>query len=146
MLNATVNVPTPVNEPVLSYAPGSPERASLKKRLAAMVGETIEIPLRIGGRDVFTGNTGKAVCPHDHHHVLATFHQAGQAEVRQAAAAAKEAWREWSEMRWEARAAIFLKAAELLAGPWRDALNAATMLNQSKTCYQAEIDSACEII
>jgi 1-pyrroline-5-carboxylate dehydrogenase len=146
MLNATVNVPTPVNEPVLSYAPGSPERASLKKRLAAMAGETIEIPLRIGGRDVFTGNTGKAVCPHDHQHVLASFHQAGQAEVRQAAAAAKAAWREWSEMRWEARAAIFLKAADLLAGPWRDTLNAATMLNQSKTCYQAEIDSACEII
>jgi len=146
MLNGVVHVPPPVNEPVLSYAPGSPERASLQRRLDAMYGEKIEIPLRIGGRDVRTGHTGEAVCPHEHGHVLATFHQAGEAEVRQAAAAAKSAWREWSEMPWEARAAVFLKAADLLAGPWRDTVNAATMLNQSKTCYQAEIDAACELI
>jgi 1-pyrroline-5-carboxylate dehydrogenase len=146
MLNGVVNVPPPVNEPVLSYAPGSPERASLARRLDAMYAERIEIPLRIGGRDVRTGHTGEAVCPHEHGHVLATFHQAGEAEVRQAADAAKEAWRDWSEMPWEARAAIFLKAADLLAGPWRDTVNAATMLNQSKTCYQAEIDAACELI
>jgi 1-pyrroline-5-carboxylate dehydrogenase len=145
-MNGVVSVPPPVNEPVLSYAPGSPERASLRRRLDEMYGERVEIPLRIGGRDVFTGNTGEAVCPHDHKHVLATFHQAGEAEVRQAAAAAREAWKDWSELAWESRAAIFLKAAELLAGPWRDTLNAATMLNQSKTCYQAEIDSACELI
>jgi 1-pyrroline-5-carboxylate dehydrogenase len=146
MLNGVVNVPPPVNEPVLSYAPGSPERASLRRRLDAMYGERIEIPLRIGGRDVRTGETVDAVCPHEHRHVLATFHQAGAAEVQQAAAAAKEAWRQWSETPWEARAAVFLKAAELLAGPWRDTVNASTMLNQSKTCYQAEIDSACELI
>jgi len=145
-MNGVVSVPPPVNEPVLSYAPGSPERASLRRRLDEMYGERVEIPLRIGGRDVFTGNTGEAVCPHDHKHVLATFHQAGEAEVRQAADAAREAWKDWSETAWESRAAIFLKAAELLAGPWRDTLNAATMLNQSKTCYQAEIDSACELI
>ena len=120
MLNGVVNVPPPVNEPVLSYAPGSPERASLQRRLDEMYGEKIEIPLRIGGRDVRTGHTGEAVCPHEHGHVLATFHQAGEEEVRQAAAAAKAAWAEWSEMPWEARAAIFLKAADLLAGPWRD--------------------------
>ena len=146
MLNGVINVPPPVNEPVLSYAPGSPERASLQRRLDAMYGERIDIPLRIGGRDVRTGVTIDAVCPHEHRHVLATSHQAGAAEVNQAAAAAKEAWREWSETPWEARAAVFLKAADLLAGPWRDTVNASTMLNQSKTCYQAEIDSACELI
>src|SRR5687768_7685259 len=146
MLNGIINVPPPVNEPVLSYAPGSPERASLRRRLDAMYGERIDIPLRIGGRDVRTGETVDAVCPHEHRHVLATFHQAGATEVNQAAAAAKEAWREWSETPWEARAAVFLKAADLLAGPWRDTVNASTMLNQSKTCYQAEIDSACELI
>ncbi len=146
MLNGVVPVPPPVNEPVLSYAPGSPERASLRRRLEQMYGERIEIPLRIGGHDVRTATTGEAVCPHQHGHVLATFHQAGEAEVRQAAAAARAAWREWSETPWEARAAIFLKAAELLAGPWRDTVNAATMLGQSKTCFQAEIDSACELV
>jgi 1-pyrroline-5-carboxylate dehydrogenase len=146
MLNGVVPVPPPVNEPVLSYAPGSPERASLRRRLDGMYGERIEIPLRIGGRDVRSGDTVDAVCPHEHRHVLATFHQAGPAEVEQAAAAAREAWHDWSEMPWEARAAVFLKAAELLAGPWRDTVNAATMLNQSKTCYQAEIDAACELI
>jgi 1-pyrroline-5-carboxylate dehydrogenase len=146
MLNAAISVPTPNNEPVLSYAPGSPERASLRRRLEQMYGERLEIPLRIGGRDVSTGHTAEAVCPHEHGHLLATFHQAGEAEVKLAADAAREAWHDWSEMRWEARAAVFLKAADLLAGPWRDTLNAATMLNQSKTCYQAEIDSACELI
>ena len=146
MLNAALPIPPPVNEPVRSYAPGSPERESLRRRLEQMLGERIDIPLLIGGREVRTGHTLEAVCPHDHRHVLATCHQAGEAEVQQAAAAAREAWREWSEMPWEARAAVFLKAAELLAGPWRDTVNAATMLGQSKTCYQAEIDSACELI
>jgi 1-pyrroline-5-carboxylate dehydrogenase len=146
MLHGVVSPPAPVNEPVLSYAPGSPERAALRERLEQMRGERVEIPLLIGGREVRTGAIGEAVCPHDHGHVLATFHQAGEAEVRKAAAAAAEAWRSWSEMPWEARAAILLKAADLLAGPWRATVNAATMLNQSKTCYQAEIDSACELI
>ena len=146
MSNAISPVPTPVNEPVRSYAPGSSERASLKQRLGQMLGEEFEIPLLIGGREVRTGDTARAVCPHDHGHVLATYHQAGAAEVAAAAAAAKEAWKEWSEMPWEERLSVFLRAADLLAGPWRDTVNGATMLNQSKTVFQAEIDSACELI
>ncbi len=146
MPNGIVQVPTPVNEPVRSYAPGSSEKLSLKKRLVAMLGERIEIPLIIGGREVKTGRTSTAVCPHDHGHILADFHQAGSDEVEQAIAASQKAWRGWSEMAWEDRAAVFLKAADLLAGPWRDTVNAATMLNQSKTVFQAEIDAACELI
>ncbi|HXO22645.1 MAG TPA: L-glutamate gamma-semialdehyde dehydrogenase, partial [Thermoanaerobaculia bacterium] len=115
-------------------------------RLDEMLRETVEIPLIIGGREVRTGDTARAVCPHDHGHVLATYHQAGAAEVAAAAAAAKEAWKEWSEMPWEERLSVFLRAADLLAGPWRDTVNGATMLNQSKTVFQAEIDSACELI
>jgi 1-pyrroline-5-carboxylate dehydrogenase len=146
MHNGIARIPPPVNEPVLSYAPGSPERAALKKRLDEMLAETVEIPLVIGGKRVKTGRTAQAVCPFDHGHVLATYHQAGQEEVNAAIAASQEAWREWSEMAWEDRLAIFLKAADLLAGPWRATLNGATMLNQAKTAIQAEIDSACELI
>ena len=146
MSNAIFPLAVPVNEPVRSYAPGSPEKQSLKKRLKELLSEQIEIPLIIGGKEVRTGDLGEAVCPHDHKHVLATFHQAGADEVAAAAKAAKEAWRDWSETSWEERAAVLLRAAELLAGPWRDTLNAATMLNQSKTAFQAEIDSACEMI
>ena len=111
-----------------------------------MLEERLEIPLIIGGREIDTGERGQAICPHDHAHVLADFSQAGAKEVEQATAAAASAWQEWSEMPWEARAAVFLRAADLLAGPWRDTLNAATMLNQSKTVFQAEIDAACELI
>jgi 1-pyrroline-5-carboxylate dehydrogenase len=146
MQHGVVSPPAPSNEVVRSYAPGSPERASIQRRLKQMLGETVDVPLRIGGRDVRTGDTVPLVCPHDHGHVLGHFHQAGETEVRQAADAAREAWRDWSEMPWEARAAVFLKAADLLAGPWRDTVNAATMLNQSKTVFQAEIDAACELI
>ncbi len=146
MSNAILPLAVPVNEPVRSYAPGSPEKKSLKKRLDEMLAEEIEIPILIGGKEVRTGDTAKAVCPHDHQHVLATYHQAGAAEVTAAAAAAKEAWKEWSETSWDERASILLRAADLLAGPWRDTVNAATMLNQSKTVFQAEIDSACELI
>jgi 1-pyrroline-5-carboxylate dehydrogenase len=146
MRHGVIHPPAPANEVVRSYAPGSPERASIQRRLKQMLGETVEVPLRIGGRDVRTGEVGQLVCPHDHAHVLGTFHQAGEAEARLAADAAKEAWRGWSEMPWEARAAVFLKAADLLAGPWRDTVNAATMLNQSKTVFQAEIDAACEMV
>ncbi|MGH9458140.1 MAG: L-glutamate gamma-semialdehyde dehydrogenase [Thermoanaerobaculia bacterium] len=146
MPNGVIRIPKPVNEPVRAYAPGSPEKKSIKKRLSEMLGETIEIPLIIGGKEVRTGKTAAAVCPFDHGHVLATYHQAGAKEVEQAIAASREAWATWSEMRWEDRAAVFLKAADLLAGPWRDTLNAATMLNQAKTVHQAEIDSACELI
>ncbi|HYO14163.1 MAG TPA: L-glutamate gamma-semialdehyde dehydrogenase [Thermoanaerobaculia bacterium] len=146
MANAIFHLAAPANEPVRSYAPGSPEKKSLKKRLDEMLSEEIEIPVIVGGREVRTGKTATAVCPHDHKHVLATYHQAGAAEVEAAAEAAKEAWREWSEVSWEERASVLLRAAELLAGPWRDTLNASTMLNQSKTVFQAEIDSACELI
>jgi 1-pyrroline-5-carboxylate dehydrogenase len=139
-------VPPPVNEPVKSYAPGAPEKADLKARLKAMAGERIDIPLVIGGREVRTGRTAQAVMPHDHRHVLADWHKAGPGEVEQAVRAAAEARREWSAWPWEDRAAIFLRAAELLAATWRSTLNAATMLGQSKTVFQAEIDSACEVI
>ena len=146
MSNAITQVPAPRNEPIRNYAPGSAEKAALKAKLAEMSSQVIEIPLIIGGQEVRTGNLAECVMPHNHGHVLARYHQAGPEEVRAAAAAAEAAWREWSEMPWEARAAIFLKAADLLAGPWRDTLNAATMLNQSKSVFQAEIDSACELI
>ena len=112
--------PTPVNEPVRNYAPGSPERASLKTRLDQLASAQIEVPMVIGGREVRTGDTAQAVMPHNHQHVLATYHQGGEAEVGQAIKAAADARREWSELPWEARAAVFLRAAELLTGPWRD--------------------------
>ena len=111
MANGIVSVPTPVNDPSMSYAPGSPEKASLKAKLNEMLSEEIEIPLIIGGKEVRTGNTGKSVCPHDHRHVLATYHKAGETEVQMAIDAAAEAWSDWSEMPWEHRAAVMLKAA-----------------------------------
>lgn len=146
MSHAIFPLAAPSNEPVRSYAPGSPEKKALKKRIDEMLGEQIEIPVIIGGREIRTGDLANAVCPHDHGHVLAKFHQAGAAEVALAAEAAKKAWKEWSELPWEDRAAVLLRAADLLAGPWRATMNAATMLNQSKTVFQAEIDSACEMI
>jgi 1-pyrroline-5-carboxylate dehydrogenase len=136
-----------VNEPVLGYGPGSPERAALKARLAELTGAgPIEIPLVIGGKEVRTGRLAEVRAPHRHAQVLARFHQAGPAEVGAAIAAAREARRSWAALPYHARAAVFLRAADLLAGGWRPTLNGATMLNQSKTPYQAEIDSACEII
>jgi len=138
--------PPPVNEPIRSYAPGSPERESLKRRLEEMRSQRLELPCIIGGREVRTGNLREAVVPHDKEHVLADVHQSGPAEVEQAIRAAGEAWQDWSRMPWEDRVAILLRAAELLSGPWRDTLNAATMLGQSKTAHQAEIDAACETI
>ena len=138
--------PTPANEPVKDYAPGSPERAELQRRLAEMERERMELPLVIGGEDVTTGDTAEAVMPHRTSHVLADVHQGGAKEVERAIEAAGEAWQDWSRMPWEERAAVFLRAAELLAGPWRSTLNAATMLGQSKTAHQAEIDAACEAI
>ena len=137
--------PPPVNEPVRSYAPGTPERESLQKRLNEMRSERVEIPCVIGGKDVKTGTLREAVMPHDKDHVLAEVHQGGAAEVEQAIKASAEAWNDWHRLPWEERAAVFLRAAELLAGPWRDTLNAATMLGQSKTAHQAEIDAACEM-
>ncbi len=146
MINALVKIPTPFNEPVLSYAPGTPERKALKDQLAKMLSQQVEIPLLIGGKEVKSGDVGECRCPHDHGHILAKYHKAGAAEVEMAVEAAQTAWRDWSEMDWMSRAAIFLRAAELLATKYRFILNAATMLNQSKTAHQAEIDSACEVI
>jgi 1-pyrroline-5-carboxylate dehydrogenase len=146
MISSVLSVPVPRNEPVRDYAPGSPEKKSLKAKLAEMLAQEVEIPVIVGGKEIHTGITTKAVCPHDHGHVLATCHQAGPKEVEQAIGAAREAWKTWSVMPWEARASIFLKAAELLAGPWRNVLNGATMLNQSKNVFQAEIDAACEVV
>jgi 1-pyrroline-5-carboxylate dehydrogenase len=139
-------VPTPVNEPTRSYAPGSPERAELKARLTSMAGEKIEIPLIIGGREIRTGRTEKSVMPHDHRHVLAEYHVAGPEHIEQAIAAAGVARREWASWPWEDRVAVILRAAELLATTWRATLNSATMLGQSKTVFQSEIDAACEMI
>ena len=139
-------VPDPVNEPVRGYEPGSPERAELRSRLDELAADTLEIPLVIGGEEVRTGDTVEAVMPHRRSHVLATVHKGGATEVERAIAAAGEAWHDWSRTPWEDRAAVFLRAAELLAGPWRQTLNAATMLGQSKTAHQAEIDAACELI
>ena len=146
MINAHINAPVPVNEPVLAYAPGSPEREELKTQLQACAGEQIEIPLVIGGRHVRTGDTAQAVMPHNHQHVLATFHKGNADTVAQAVAAAEAARPDWAALPWEARAAVFLRAAELLAGKYRQVVNAATMLNQSKSVLQAEIDAACELI
>ncbi len=145
-MNSLPRIPQPVNEPVLSYAPGTPERAELKRTLKELSARQVEIPLIIGGKEVRTGKTVDAVMPHCHRHVLAQVHRAGLAEVEAAIAAARAAWREWSAWSFERRAAVFLKAADLLAGRYRPIVNAATMLGQSKTAHQAEIDAACELI
>ena len=139
-------VPPATNEPNLTYAPGSCERAELKGKLAAMANERVEIPVIIGGREIRTGKTAQAVMPHKHGHVLADWHKASKKEVNAAIEAAAEARREWANWAWEDRAAVFLKAAELLTTTWRQTLNAATMLGQSKTAFQAEIDAASELI
>jgi 1-pyrroline-5-carboxylate dehydrogenase len=137
--------PSPENEPVRSYAPGSPEREELRLRLQQMQSEQIEAPLVIGGEEVRTRETFEAVMPHEKKHVLAKVHKGSATHVEQAIKAAGEAWEEWHRTPWEDRATVFLRAAELLAGPWRSTLNAATMLGQSKTAHQAEIDAACEL-
>jgi 1-pyrroline-5-carboxylate dehydrogenase len=146
MVHGMVSVPAARNEPVLAYAPGSAERRALRAQLKKMAGEVVEIRPCIGGRRVPTGRTTEAVMPHDHRHALAVCHQAGPAEVAAAIAAAAAAHRTWSRTPWAERAAVFLRAAELLAGPYRMVVNAATMLGQSKTAHQAEIDAACELI
>ena len=139
-------LPPVTNEPVRSYAPGSAERADVKARLAAMEGECPEIPLIIGGQEVRTGDIAKATSPHKHDHVTATWHKARPEDVRAAVKAATDAQRDWASWRWEDRAAVLLRAAELLATTWRSTLAAATMLGQSKTVFQAEIDATCELI
>src|SRR3954467_5626632 len=144
--HAISRVPDPYNEPVRSYAPGTPEREELRLRLQQLESQQLDIPLVIGGEEVRTGNTFEAVEPHKRSHVLGTVHKAGAKEVERAIAASQKAAADWSRTPWEERATIILRAAELPAGPGRQTLNAATMLGQSKTAHQAEIDSACDLI
>lgn len=145
-MNNIIQLPKPINDPVLNYAPGSPERKALKAELARSKAEVRDIPMIIGGQEVRTGNTKTVNPPHEHKHVLAHFHQGDASHVEQAITAALNAKKDWENLSWDQRAAIFLKAADLMAGPYRAKINAATMLGQSKNAYQAEIDSACELI
>ncbi len=146
MATGFFKVPTPVNEPVKSYAPGSPEREELQRTYKELKSKQIDVPMYIGGDKVFTDNKKPMLQPHDHQHILGHFSEGDASHVEQAINAALAAREDWANMAWEHRASIFLKAADLLAGPWRAKLNAATMLGQSKNAYQAEIDSACELI
>ncbi|CAG37220.1 L-glutamate gamma-semialdehyde dehydrogenase [Desulfotalea psychrophila] len=144
--NAVINTPKPINEPIYDYAPGSPERRALKAALEEMSQLVLDIPLIINGEEIRTGNIGQVVMPHDHRHVMAHYHRAGEKAVRLAIDAALAAQSRWQSMRWEERCAIFLKAAELIAGKYRYKINAGAMLAGGKTAYQAEIDAACELI
>ncbi len=146
MANGFFTVPVPKNEPVSDYAPGSVARTELKKALKDALSQTLDIPMYIGGEEVRTDQKQKLSPPHNHQHVLGYFHEGDREHVTQAIDAALAAKPLWSDLSWESRAGIFLKAADLLAGPYRYKINAATMLGQSKSCYQAEIDSACELI
>ncbi|MFQ5910641.1 MAG: aldehyde dehydrogenase family protein, partial [Thermoplasmata archaeon] len=146
MANRIMSVQRPGNEPILSYAPGSEEREALKRKLEELQSKEIEIPIRIGGKRYRTGDVGKCVCPHDHSLLLGKYHKVTDELVEKAIDSALRAREKWAEMPWEDRAAIFMRAAELLSGPHRMTLNAATMLCQDKNVYQAEIDSACELI
>ncbi len=145
-MSGTIRVPPPVNEPVLSYAPGTAERTELKAALRSISDQDADIPVIIGGEEIRTGRTHPLLAPHDHGLRLGVWHEAGADEARRAIANTLEARREWASWPWEDRAAVFLKAAELLSTSWRATLNAATMIGQSKTAFQAEIDSACETI
>lgn len=146
MLKGFFNVPKAVNEPVKGYAPNSPEKAAVLAAYKAMWNSKIDVPLYIGSEEIKTGNTRNMTAPHDHQHVVGTYHLAEKAHVEKAIASALEARTAWANMAWEQRAAIFLKAAELIAGPYRAKINAATMIAQSKNIHQAEIDAACELI
>ena len=145
MPNGFFKVPVAKNEPILSYAPGTKEREELKKQLEEFRSMEVDIPMYIGGEEIRTGKKVAIHPPHDRNHTLGYYHQGDETHVHQAIDAALEARKKWAEMPWESRAAIFLKAAELVAGPYRQKLNAATMLGQSKNAFQAEIDSACEL-
>ncbi len=146
MFNGIFHIPQPKNEPIMQYAPGSPERSELKAKLKEMLNGQIEVPMIIGGQEVRSGNLADMRCPHDHQHLLGKYHQADAEYVNQAIGAAEKMKKEWGQMPWESRAVVLLKAADLLSGKYRQTLNAATMLNMSKTPHQAEIDSACELI
>jgi len=145
-MSEPLKIQEPVNKPVKNYEPGSVERKTLQATLATMSSEQVDMPLWINGKAIQTGRTGQAVMPHRHKHVVGHYHQAGETEVQSAINAALKVHHEWSSWPWEKRAQIFLKAADLLAGPWRDRINASTMLGQSKTVHQSEIDAACELI
>ena len=146
MSNSVFQVPYPINEPILSYAPGSSEKEEVLVTYAKMYNETIEVAMRIGNQDVKTGDTDSMQPPHDHKHKLGVYHKASKNNIKDAIEASLEARKAWTQMPWESRASIFLKASELVAGPYRARINAATMLAQSKTIHQAEIDAACEYI
>ena len=146
MANGFFNVPVPINEPVKGYAPGSKEKLELQQQLKSLRGLELDIPMHIGGQEVRTGKLQRISPPHDHQRTIGHFHHGDASHVTQAIEAALAARTAWAEMPWEHRAAIFLKAADLLAGPYRARLNAATMLGQSKNAFQAEIDAACELI
>jgi len=146
MNNAVIQIPKPFNEPIYDYAPGSSEKKQLKAALSEMAAKQIEIPLIIGGKEIKTNNMGKVIMPHNHGHVLATYHKAGPSEVRLAIETAVAAQKIWQAFRWEERCSIFLKAAELLSVKYRYQINAGSMLSASKNAFQAEIDAACELI
>ena len=146
MRNSIITFPVPANEPVKSYLAGSPERIALEAELERQSNIVVDIPIIIGGKEIRTGNTGTVTCPHDHKHVLATYHKVSEKEVQLAIDTAMKAWEEWSKTDWTVRAGIAMKMAELLATKYRPIMNAACMLGQSKNIYQAEIDSACETI
>ncbi|MGA1779593.1 MAG: aldehyde dehydrogenase family protein, partial [Planctomycetota bacterium] len=146
MVNTTHSLPAPTNEPIREYRPGTDETARLQERIDALSNECPEIPCIVSGRELTTGRIREVRCPHDHGKVLARYHEATPEVIDAAVEGARVAWREWSETPWEERLAIFRRAADLLAGPRRALLNAATMLGQSKNAFQAEIDSACELI
>lgn len=145
MSNAYFEIREPDNEPIYSYAPGTPERQKLKDELERLSSETIEIPAIIDGKEIKTDRTVDVVIPHNHQHKLATVHLCGKEEVKKAIESSMEARENWAKMPWQERVAIFKKAADLLCGPWRYTINASTMLGQSKTCYQSEIDAIAEL-
>lgn len=146
MANGIFKVRTPVNEPIFTYKPGSAEKLAVKQELKRLQAEVLEIPLLIGGKEVKTNNLKEVKIPHKHAHIIARYHLASEKELEAAAVAASEARATWQKLDWHERAAIFLKAAELISGPWRATINAATMLGQSKNIREAEIDAACELI
>ncbi len=146
MANAKFNLSLPSNEPIKSYAPGTPERKDIKAKLKELKARQVEIPIIIGGKEVKTGNLGECVLPHDHKTAVGTYHKAGEKEIQEAIETSLMVHRQWAEMDWQDRASIFLRAADILAGPCRSLLNAASMLCQSKNVFQAEVDAACEFI
>ena len=146
MANTKPDLSLPPNEPIKSYAPRTPERDEIKTKLQELKNRQIEIPIIIGGKEIKTGNIGSCILPHDHRAVVGTYHKAGEKEVQMAIEASLKARRQWAEMDWQDRASIFLKAADILAGPQRSLLNAASMLCQSKNVFKAEVDATCEFI